>query len=104
MSNPSSLLSAPKRTRRRWLLWASASVVLVCVIILAFPRALALFSYSGIRRLFYEDLGFSDSWASFLAVIGAFVYAVVWVPLLGWTLSASVWRFKPSKLALAFVG
>lgn len=97
------LRSLAGRIRWQWILSAAAGVVVFYAAVLVFPRIFALFWYSGIKRLFYEDLAFSEAWSSFFAVIGSFVYAVLWVPLLRWTLRASFWKFNPRQLAAAFI-
>ena len=98
----------PAYRGRKWL-WAMAAVLGVAflvLLLLGLPRLIAVYqlywSQGNIQRLFYEDLGLSQAWSSFIAVVGSFVYALAWVPLTLWTYRVMVWRFSPRQLVVAF--
>lgn len=59
--------------------WAIALVgvaIVALALIVGLPRFIAVYelywSQSNIQKLFYEDLGLSHSWSSFIAVVGSF--------------------------------
>jgi hypothetical protein len=82
-------------------------IVLVIGITLAcLPMMLALYElYWGrdqLHTLLYEDVGLNDSTASVLAVVGSFIYAIVWIPLSMWVWKLFFWRFDLKQLAIMF--
>lgn len=89
-----------------WAFAAAFAVIVALVLVLGLPRFVAVYelywSQSNIQKLFYEDLGLSQSWSSFIAVVGSFFYALAWVPLLLWTYRVLFWRFNSGQFALAF--
>jgi hypothetical protein len=97
----------PPGASRKWL-WAIAVVAAVALLLaFGFPGFVAVYqlywSPSNIQRLFYEDLGLSQSWSSFISVVGSFFYALAWVPLGLWTYRVLIWRFNARQFSLAFV-
>jgi signal transduction histidine kinase len=92
--------------RWSWAIGAGAVLALIILLVLVAPGSMALYeTYWGkesIRGLFYEDLGFSYSWSSFIAIVGSFFYGLAWVPLTAWTARVLVWRFNTRQLATAF--
>lgn len=86
-------------------------VMLAAVALLIFlyfaPRAFAIYqlywSQSGIRSLLHDELGFSEAWSSFIAVVFSFFYALAWIPLIGWTVHILGWNFNWKQFGLAFV-
>ncbi len=89
-----------------WVLVVAGAVAIAVVAAAGIPRIVASYelywSRDGIQRLFYEDLGLSESWSSFIAVVGSFVYALAWVPLTLWTYRLLAWRFNGQLLLVAF--
>jgi hypothetical protein len=81
-------------------------ILFLIIFLWRLPGLIALYNLywggEGIRSLLYEDLGFSDSWSHFLSVVGAFVYALAWVPLTVWTYRLVAWRFDARQLVIAF--
>ena len=96
------------RFNRKWLWGVAVGLAAVVCLALFFylPRISAVYdlywSQAGIRQLFYEDLGFSEAWSSFFAVVGSFFYALAWVPLSLWTYRVLAWRFSSRQLLIAF--
>jgi hypothetical protein len=90
-----------------WAVAVAGAVIIGLAFILGLPRFIALYelywSQSNIQKLFYEDLGLSQSWSSFIAVVGSFFYPLAWVPLTVWTYRVLLWRFNASQFSLAFV-
>lgn len=98
---------AAVKINRKWLLiLVVALLILLGVLLVALPGNIAVYQmYWGkenIQNLFYEDLGLSFAWSSFIAVVAAFFYALAWMPLSLWTLRVSVWRFDNRQLLVAF--
>jgi hypothetical protein len=89
-----------------WVLAVVAAVAIASIVALRLPRIIAAYelywSRNSIQRLFYEDLGLSESWSAFIAVVGSFVYALAWVPLSLWTSRLLAWRFNSRQLVVAF--
>jgi hypothetical protein len=89
-----------------WRLAAIIAAVIALLLVLGLPRLIAVYelywSRSNIQKLFYEDLGLSQSWSSFIAVVGSFFYALAWVPLLFWTFRVLAWKFNAGQFLLAF--
>ncbi len=89
-----------------WTVGVCATVALIILLVLVAPGSMALYeTYWGkesIRGLFYEDLGFSYSWSSFIAIVGSFFYGLAWVPQTAWTFRVLIWRFNTRQLATAF--
>jgi hypothetical protein len=89
-----------------WAIGAGAVLVLILLLVMVAPGSMALYeTYWGkesIRGLFYEDLGFSYSWSSFIAIVGSFFYGLAWVPLIAWTARVLFWRFNTRQLVTAF--
>jgi hypothetical protein len=98
-------LAAPQR-KWEWILGIAVAVLVVLAVLFYLPRFTAAYElYWGqenLRRLFYEDLGLSEAWSSFIAVVGSFFYALAWVPLSLWTYRVLAWRFDNRQLAVAF--
>jgi hypothetical protein len=91
--------------------WTKAIVLgfgglLLVLLLFRLPSIIALYqlywSGEGIRKLFYEDLGFSEAWTSFIAVVFSFVYALAWVPLTLWSYRLLAWHFDQRQLMIAF--
>jgi DNA segregation ATPase FtsK/SpoIIIE-like protein len=99
----------PSAGFHRWLKISGAVAALAIVLIILFRHAqiTALYemywSQAKIEKLFYEDLGISQSWSAFIAVVGSFFYGLAWVPLSMWTYRVLVWRFNASQFSLAFL-
>ena len=97
--------AGPSR-RWKWIVGIVLSLLVGVVVVLFLGRIEAVYQlYWGrdqLRRLFYEDVGLSDAWSSFIAVVGSFVYALAWVPLSLWTWRLLAWRFNAHQLATAF--
>ncbi|MGO8854651.1 MAG: hypothetical protein ACLQO1_02905 [Steroidobacteraceae bacterium] len=89
-----------------WAIGAGAVLALILLLVMVAPGSIALYKlYWGresIQRLFYEDLGFSYSWSSFIAVAASFFYALAWVPLSLWTYRIFVWKFNTRQLIVTF--
>ena len=77
------------------------------VLLIGLDRIITLYELiwgkATIERLFYEDLGLSRSWSSFIAVVGSFFYALAWAPLSLWTYRVLAWRFSPRQFTTAFL-
>ncbi|MFZ1964920.1 MAG: cell envelope integrity protein TolA [Roseiarcus sp.] len=90
-----------------WGLAAVIAAIILLFLVFSLPRLTAVYemywSRSNIQKLFYEDLGLSQSWSSFIAVVGSFIYALAWVPLSFWLYRVLVWKFNASQLSLAFI-
>lgn len=86
-----------------WIIAAAIGAILFYAVVIVFPRFSLLYGYSGVKRLLYEDLSLSEAWSSFFALIGSFIYAILWLPLLRLTLHVVLWKFDPLKTARAFV-
>lgn len=98
----------PSGPRRRWV-WIAvlvSALLLAAIAAYGFDRIIAVYqlywSSRNIERLFYEDLGLSRSWSSFIAVVGSFFYGLAWVPLSLWTYRVLIWRFNSLQFFLAF--
>ena len=89
---------------KRGLIATAIGAVLFYLAVLIFPRLLALFWYGDIKRLLYEDIGFSEAWATVFSIVLSFIYAAAWAPLMIWTLRTPFWHFNPRKVALGFIG
>jgi hypothetical protein len=92
--------------RLAWIVGILLAVLVAVIVVLYLGRIEAVYQlYWGrdqLRRLFYEDVGMSDAWSSFIAVVGSFVYALAWVPLSLWTWRLLAWRFNAHQLVTAF--
>ena len=96
----------PWLSRIGWshLVAAFAGALLFYLIGVIVPRVSLLWGYSGLKTLLYEDLGVpSEALASFLAIVGSFIYAVLWLPLLVRMFWVLVGRFDLRKTTWAFV-
>ena len=78
---------APPATARASKWWqylaaGAAGALLFYLAAVVVPRVSLLWGYSGLKQLIYEDLGVpNESLASFLALVGSFIYAVAWGPM-----------------------
>ena len=92
--------------RLAWIIGILLVVFVAVIAVLYLGRIKAVYElYWGqdqLRRLFYEDVGLSDAWSSFIAVVGSFVYALAWLPLSLWTWRLLAWRFNVRQLTTAF--
>jgi hypothetical protein len=86
-----------------WLPWVILGFVLFVLATLMVPRTFALYWYPGIKRLFYEDLNFSDAESTLFATILSFLYAAIWLPFLRWSYVGSGWRFRPRQFVLGLL-
>lgn len=109
---PTKTSSTPSGRLRSWvsrihwslIVTAIAGAVLFYFLSIVVPRISLLWGYSGLKALLYEDLGIrSDAWASFLALIGSFIYAVLWLPLIVLMFSVVAGRFNLRRATWAFV-
>lgn len=102
-----SLEASPERRKWGLVIGLIALVLIIAALSFYLPRLTAAYElYWGqenIRRLFYEDLGLSEAWSSFIAVVASFFYALAWVPLSLWTYRVLVWRFNTKQFITAFV-
>ncbi len=101
--------TASSERSRAWLLVPILAFIAAAVL-LAFwflPRFYAVYqlfwSQSSTHELFYEQLGFSEAWSSFIAVVFAFFYTLVWIPLAAWTIHLLAWNFNWRQLFVAVV-
>ena len=89
MDKLAALLGSASSRKWVWVLGCAFAVVVLIALTVGVPRIVAVYElYWGkdnIQRLFYEDLGLSEAWSSFIAVVGSFFYALAWVPLSLWT-------------------
>ncbi len=97
------------RVSRTWLwLWGGGILLLafLFLFVFGFGRVKAVYelywSRDNIERLFYEDIGLSQAWSAFIAVVGSFFYALAWVPLTLWSYRVLAWRFSFRQASLAF--
>jgi hypothetical protein len=85
---------------------ACFAAIAILALAIGLPRILAVYelywSKDNIQRLFYEELGLSEAWSSFIAIVGSFFYGLAWVPLTAWTFRVLIWRFNTRQLATAF--
>ena len=83
-----------------WLIGIIIGGILVVLALLLAPRLVAFYwLYWGndfFKRLLYEDVGLSDAWASSLAVVLSFGYAITFAYVLGWGL----WRIISLKASM----
>jgi hypothetical protein len=90
---------------RRLLIWTSISVgcaLLLYVAAIAYPRVSLFWGYAELKKLIFEELGVqSDAWASFFALIGSFISAVAWGPMVWWTARVVYGGFKFWKTTIA---
>lgn len=100
--------SAP-RSNWKWIAIATAAILFfILILVLAFfGRVVAVYELlwgkASIERLLYEDIGLSQSWSAFIAVVGSFFYALAWVPLSLWTYRILAWRFSARQFTVAFL-
>jgi uncharacterized membrane protein len=97
--NPRALLTHTNLvSRKAQILWVAGIAGLLLAAILLTPRLLgAYWLYWGtesFKQLFFEDIGFSESWASTLALPFALAYAFAMLHLVG----MSTWRLFSRKL------
>lgn len=78
--------------------------MVVYLAIQVLPRIIPFFWAADYKRFFYEDLGFSETRATFLSHVFAYVCGTIWIPLAGWTLYVAFWRFDARKFALGLIG
>jgi hypothetical protein len=89
-----------------WVVVAVAAVVAVLVL-LFFARGLiavfsAYWSFGGIKRVLYQDLGMSDALSSVLATALAFIEGLVWLPVIAWPFKLLRMKFTWRQAAIAF--
>ena len=90
-----------------WILMAIAAVIAILVLIFFARGLIAVFnsywSFGGIKRVLYQDLGVSDALSSVLATAMAFFEGLVWLPLIAWPFRVLRRKFTWAQTALAFV-
>src|SRR5882724_12973761 len=91
---------------RNKVLWIVGALVLL-FLFWRLPQIIAIYYLywggDGIRRILYEDLGFSDSWSSFISVVVSFFYGFAWIPLSFWTYRLLMSRYDTRQLVTAFL-
>jgi hypothetical protein len=84
-----------------------ALIAIIFLLPVIFPRAEgvyeAYYSRENFERLFFHDLGWSESLSSLLAILCSFFYALAWVPLFWWTYRIVLGRYSARQLIAAFV-
>lgn len=103
-------LSSDKNLRgpsHKWPWAVAIAAIVVLLLTFVFPGLVGVYqlywSPANIQRLFYEDLGLSQSWSSFIGVVGSFFYAMAWVPLALWTYRVLIWRFNSQQFFVALL-
>ena len=87
----------------RWIIAAVIGAAVFYSLAIFIPRMSLLWGYTGLYQLLYENLSISANWSEFFALVGSFVYAILWVPMCLWTLRALIWKFDVRNILLAFV-
>jgi hypothetical protein len=90
-----------------WAVGIVAAIVLFAVAAFLLRGLLGAFntfwSYGGIKRVLYQDLGLGDDLSSIAALAIAFLEGIVWLPVIAWPFRLVRRRFKPQQAAIAFV-
>jgi hypothetical protein len=92
-----------------WWVWAVAIIaaLIALFVLVFFARGLiavfsAYWSFGGIKRVLYQDLGVSDALSSVLATALAFIEGLVWLPVIAWPFRLLRMKFTLQQAAIAF--
>jgi hypothetical protein len=102
---PRLISTSSERSQKILLLLLAAlfGALVFYLLMIVFPRMSLMWGYSGIKRVFYEDLGWSDALSSIVALIGSFLNAILWLPLVLGTIRIATRKFDPVRTVPFFL-
>ena len=105
-------MNRPEVASKRLPLWilivsgVAAAITLLFIVFAArgvFATFNMYWSFGGIKRVLYQDLGFSEALSSVLATAIAFIEGIVWIPVIAWPFRILRTKFTVRQTIVALV-